>query len=528
MKGTPPFDQVRELTALYEISRALASSLDLRRTGLRVLEQLDVLLGMSRATLTLLDPSTRELVIQLAHGLTQAEVARGRFKIGEGVTGKVFETGEPILIPDVGRDPRFLNRTRSRGDLTDQPLSFICVPVKVQGETIGALSVDRPQTPDADRSLERAAKLLAVVASLIGQTVRLSQRVEGERQALIEQNLLLRHELKGRYRLENVVGQSDRMIEVYEAVRRVSPSRATVLLRGENGTGKELVARAIHYNSPRAAGPFIRLSCAALPEGLLESELFGHERGAFTGAVAMKRGRFEQAHEGTLFLDEIGDLSPAVQVKLLRVLQERSFERIGGLKTIHVDVRLITATNCDLEAAVKQGRFREDLYYRLNVVPLFLPPLRERTEDIPLLVDHFLKKFNAENGKEVRISADTLPVLQAHPWPGNVRELENLIERLVVMSRAQRIGAEDVGRLLAPRELPVGELAHSGTLGGAVEELERRKIIDALKQTHGVRSKAARRLGITSRQINYRIQKYGIESGAENLSSRSEEIATFL
>jgi Nif-specific regulatory protein len=314
------------------------------------------------------------------------------------------------------------------------------------------------------------------------------------------------------------------MREIYEAVEQVSQTRATVLIRGESGTGKELIARAIHFNSPRAAGPFVKLNCAALPQSLLESELFGHEKGAFTGANAVKKGRFELADGGSLFLDEIGDMPMPVQVKLLRVLQERSFERVGGTRTIAVDVRIITATHQDLEAAIKRGEFREDLYYRLNVVPILLPPLRERREDIPLLIEHFLAKSNRENNRKVRITGRVLQTMLKHDWPGNVRELENCVERMVIMTRRRLVLPEDLPLVVETPQDEKGEsrprssLArpHAPAKGSAaagvsnLRELERQQVIRALAQSHGVQARAAALLGITPRQLGYRMRKYGI------------------
>jgi Nif-specific regulatory protein len=303
------------------------------------------------------------------------------------------------------------------------------------------------------------------------------------------------------------------MAEVFEAIEKVGGSRATVLLLGESGTGKELIARAIHYNSPQAQGPFITLNCAALPESLVESELFGHEKGAFTGATALRKGRFELADGGTLFLDEIGDLPLAMQSKLLRVLQERTFERVGGGKSITVQVRLIAATNRDLERAVAEGRFREDLYYRLKVVPIRLPPLRERKEDIPMLVDHFLKRFRQEHQKPTTILPDALARLVEYQWPGNVRELENALERLVIMGRQPQINLQDVTAILGERP-PAGSLGASAeaSLVSSVQDLERQQIVKAMEESGGVQAKAAKILGITPRQLGYRLKKYGLGS----------------
>ncbi|HXF91940.1 MAG TPA: sigma 54-interacting transcriptional regulator [Nitrospiraceae bacterium] len=320
----------------------------------------------------------------------------------------------------------------------------------------------------------------------------------------------------------SLVGESPAMLEVYQAIRRVSHSQATVLLRGESGTGKELVAKAIHVEGPRAGGPFIRLHCAALTETLLESELFGHERGAFTGAVETRKGRFEQADGGTLFLDEIGDIPPTTQVKLLRVLQERCFERVGGNRSISVDVRLIAATHRDLEAMVRSGAFREDLYYRLNVVPITLPPLRERAEDVPLLINHFLARFNRENRRQVSLGDDLLALMSSYHWPGNVRELQNCVERLVVMAERDRMTIDTVPpslrgyfadmRHVAREECSGGTLAGKERLplGESLQEIERQRLLEALERTGWVQARAARALGLTPRQVAYKMKKYGI------------------
>jgi Nif-specific regulatory protein len=503
--------KILELTALYEISKALAWSLDLKSTASKILEILSSILGMRRGTLTLLNPETGELVIETAHGLSPEEIARGRFKPGEGITGKVLETGEAIVIPDIGKEPLFLNRTGARSLDTKKGISFICVPVKVAGETIGVLSVNR--LFDESVLPQEDVRVLTIVSSLIGQAVKLNQLITIEKEKLIEQNRQLQGELKNKYGLKNIVGQSQKMMDVYEAVERVSKSKATVLLRGESGTGKELIAKAIHFASPRADKPFLKLNCGAIPESLLESELFGHERGSFTGATELRKGRFELANEGTLFLDEIGEMPLSLQVKILRVLQEMKFERLGGSKTIEVDVRLVAATHQDLETKIAEGKFREDLYYRLNVVPILLPPLRERQEDIPMLVSFFLKKYNEENGRVVQIEEGALSVLVEYSWPGNVRELENVIERMVVMAESNMIFKQDVIKVFAVNP---SETKEKEDLPFTVESVERTKIIRALEQSGGNQAKAARILGITPRQIGYKIKKYHIVSNSIN------------
>src|SRR3989338_3849968 len=362
----------QELLALTEISRAISSSLDLQTVMQSILDILHQHLGMERGTLSLVNPETNELEIEVACGLDLEEIKRGRYKIGEGITGKVVAAGEPIVVPNVGKEPLFLNRTKARGDLTKGNIAFICVPIKHDGKTVGTLSVDRLFQNEV--SFDQDVRFLSIISSMIAQAVHIHGLVEQEKETLTSENIRLRGELKKKFHPLNIIGESKRMVDVYSSVDLVSTTKATVLLRGESGTGKELVARAIHYHSDRADKPFVKVSCAALPETLLESELFGYEKGAFTGAAVLKRGRFELADKGTLFLDEIGDISLSTQVKLLRVLQEREFERLGSTSWIKVDVRIICATHRNLEQMVKEGKFREDLYYRFNVFPISLPP----------------------------------------------------------------------------------------------------------------------------------------------------------
>ena len=504
------YNKVLEITALYEISKLLGSSLNLKSNLRGVMRVLSEYLDMKRGTVAL--RSNSEVSIVAAHGMTEEEIKKGRYRLGEGIIGRVAKLGSPIVIPSIGDEPLFLNKTGARKIIKKEDIAFLCVPIKFKNETLGVLSVDRLFGSKVI-SFEEDLMLLKIIASLIAQTVKLHMEIEKEREAFLEEKENLRQQLKGRYRLENIIGQSDRMQEVFGAVHSVAPSRANVLLRGESGTGKELIAKAIHYMSPRAKGSFIKFNCASIPEGLLESELFGHEKGAFTGAMAMRKGRFELADGGTIFLDEIGDLPLALQPKILRVLQEREFERVGGEKTTKVDVRLIAATSRNLEDLVSEGKFREDLYYRLNVVPVFLPSLKEKIEDIPLLVEYFLKKYNEENQKSVSITSDALNTFINYDWPGNVRELENTIERLVVMSR---------GKVITPSDLPFNIRDHTlkakyasqikDALPSTIEGIEKVKILDAIKKTGGIQAKAARELGITPRQIGYKIKKYDLST----------------
>ncbi len=500
--------EVKELWLLFEISTILQRSMDLRDVVGPVLKAIAQHMGMLRGTLTLLNRETGEIYIEAAYGLSASEQERGRYKIGEGVTGRVVQTGQPAVIPNISEDPLFLNRTGARKRLAKSDIAFICVPIKVGNEVFGALSVDRVST-DAE-SLDEDVRLLTILGSMIAQAVRLRQSALEERQRLIEENARLQEELKDRFRPSNIIGSSRAMQSVFDLVALVAKSNSTVLIRGESGTGKELIAEAIHYNSLRADKALIKVNCAALPETVIESELFGHEKGAFTGAVTMRKGRFELAHGGTIFLDEIGDLSATTQVKLLRVLQEKEFERVGGTQTIKSDVRVIAATNRNLEQLMEEGVFRQDLYYRLNVFPIHIPPLRERKTDIPLLADYFVGKYSKINHKDVRrISTPAIDMLMSYHWPGNVRELENCIERAVLVTTDDVIHSHHL-----PPTLQTGEATgtnFTGSLQATLDNIERELIIDALKTARGNAAKAARALGITERLMGLRLQKYGID-----------------
>jgi Nif-specific regulatory protein len=501
--------EVRELSLLYDISRTLDRSLDLRQVVGPVLEAMADRMGMQRGTLTLLDRETGELAIETAYGLSEEQRRRGRYRLGEGITGRVVKTGLPAVIPKISDEPLFLDKTGARKNLTRSDISFICVPIRVGSESIGALSADRLFAEGV--SLSEDVRLLTIIASMIGQAVKLRRAIREERQRLEEENLRLKDELRDRFRPGNIIGNSKAMQGVYDLIASVAGSDATVLLRGESGTGKELVAHAIHYASPRADRPFVKVNIAALPETVVESELFGHEKGAFTGAIARRKGRFELAHTGTLFLDEIGDLSPSTQVRLLRVLQEREFERVGGSETVRVDVRVIAATNRDLDAMVESGAFRRDLFYRLEVFPIRIPPLRERREDILLLADHFVGQYAAANRKKVkRISTPAIDMLMAYHWPGNVRELENVIERAVLLSTDEVIHGFHLPPTLQTAD--ASGTTPPGDLQGRLDALEREMILEALKASRGNMSRAAVALGLTERIMGLRVHKHGIDA----------------
>ena len=509
--ATKPADastrEIRRLATLLDTSQALTGTLDLKAGLHRVLEILGRHHGAVRSTVVMLDEDTGQLQVEASDGLDRPGY-RVSYQLGEGITGRVVESGKPIVVPQISREPMFLNRASRRTELPQQELSFICVPIVLNRKAVGALGVDLKFKPDRD--YDRTQKFLGVVASMISQAVKVQRLIDNERKKLLDENTHLRQELRERYDFSNLLGTSGPMRQICEQVSQVAETNTTVLIRGESGTGKELIAHAIHYNSLRAKKPFVKVSCAALPDSLIESELFGYEKGAFTGANARKKGRFEMAEGGTLFLDEIGDINLSTQVKLLRVLQEREFERVGGTETVKVNVRLIAATNKDMEKAIAEGTFREDLYYRLNVFTIFVPPLRERKADLLLLADHFLDKFSREHNKVIkRISTPAIDMLTAYHWPGNVRELENALERAVLVCD----GAVIHGHHLPP-SLQTADSSGTVTrvsLKDAVAGYERDLIIDALKTTRGNRAKAARLLDTTERILNYKVRGYGID-----------------
>jgi len=501
--------ELATLTCLYEITKVLASSTDLHDCLKRSLTILAAYAGLQNGTVTLINPKSGQLEIEVAHGMSAEARKRGVYEIGEGITGRVVATGAPIIVPQVSKEPLFLNRTRTRGNLSGKPISFLCVPIKHGKNTIGSLSADCDYREGAN--YEEEIRFLTIVSGLFAQTATRIQLSNQEKEQLLNENSQLKQQLSEKYRIDTIVSSSSRMQEVLEMTKRVADSNATVLLRGESGTGKTLVAKAIHFNSKRAKNPFIAVNCSALPETLLESELFGHEKGAFTGATSLKKGRFEAAEGGTLFLDEIGELSLAIQVKLLNVVQDREIQRLGSSTLRKCNVRLITATNKDLEKAVAQGSFREDFYYRLNVFPIYIPPLRERRTDILLLAEYFLQKYNEENKKKVqRISTSAIDLLIQYHWPGNVRELQNCMERALLICDEDTIKSYHLPPTLQS-SASVNE-DNPLSFAASVENFERELIFDALKRFNGNQSKAAEFLDTSLRIINYKIHKYNIDT----------------
>ena len=555
-------DSALPLIGIYEISKILGATLDLDQALREVLNVLSSYLAMRHGAVVLNDDQGKP-VLAAVTGMSLQAARAGALKYPFDAAARVISTSIPMVVPDIADEP-MLEACAGNGEaLEDERIAFYCVPIKTTEKTLGALSVERGCDGGAYVVYEHDLRFLTMVATLIGQTIRLHRKVQADREMLMDDAKRLQKKMvevapvasvRG---LEDVVGNSPAMASVFAQVQQAAPTKATILLRGESGTGKELIARAVHAQSQRARKPFIKVNCAALSETVLESELFGHEKGAFTGAVAERKGRFELANGGSLFLDEIGEISAGFQAKLLRVLQEGEFERVGGSRTIKVDVRLIAATNRDLESAVAEGSFRADLYYRLNVVPIFLPPLRERSGDIPLLAGYFLDQFNRENGRELRFAPQALAVLGHCYFPGNVRELENCVYRTATMTKGDRIDELDLlcqhdiclsstlwhkraaaeaaapvpppavplvpgtGRVSAPIPVPTGPLsaapcpAAPRAAEGAGEEdpdlSERERLIQAMEKCGWVQAKAARMLGLTPRQIGYALKKHNIE-----------------
>ncbi len=553
----PSNDTALPLIGIYEISKVLGSTLDLDKALHDVLNILSSYLNMRHGAVVLQHPESHELEIVAVAGMSLSLARSGALNYPFAAIQKVVSTGIPLVVPDAADEPLLGDYIAGMQNLEDESVSFMCVPIKTTGKPLGALSVERLRDDGLRTVFEHDMRILSMVATLIGQTVSLHRKVAADRDRLMQQNARLAKQvdevkpLTPAQGLEDVIGSSAAMARVFAQVQQAASAKATILLRGESGTGKELIARAVHILSPRSRKPFIKVNCAALAESVLESELFGHEKGAFTGAVAERKGRFELASGGTLFLDEIGEISPSFQAKLLRVLQEGEFERVGGTKTIKVDVRLVAATNRDLEQAVAKGEFRADLYYRLNVVPIFLPPLRERSGDIPLLAMYFLKRFNEENNREMTFSQDALATLQSCYFPGNVRELENCVTRAATMCKGSVISDMELPcrkdtclssslwnarpaaavahiaptpplRVTAPAPpppppppvpvpVPPAVVAAEPAASDPGDLSERDRLVQAMEKCGWVQAKAARLLGLTPRQIGYALRKYGIE-----------------
>ena len=491
----------REYQALYDIAKVLRQPEDFDTEARKVLQLLHDHLDMQRGMISLVNLETNEIHCEVSMGVDRRQKDI-KYLMGEGITGKVVADGRPIAVRDIGAEPLFLDRSGSRKDMNRSEISFICVPIIHLEMVIGALSVDKLRI-DKDEVLEHEVAVLNEVAEMIALRVRRRQ---------IEQENLRLKMMESHRTTTHIIGNSGVIRDLSRLISQVADSSTSVLITGETGTGKEMIAKEIHERSPRQGSSLVKINCGAIPENLIESELFGHEKGSFTGAIQQRIGKFEHARGGTLFLDEIGELPMAAQVKLLRVLQERELERVGGNQTIKVNVRVVAATNRSLEKEVQEGRFRADLFYRLNVFPIHVPPLRERGADIMLLADYFVQRYSMELVKKIdRLDTPAIDMLMAYHWPGNVRELENIIERAVLLSEDQVIHGHHLPPSLQMHKAQPGTDRPEGRFETLVGNYERQLIIEALKDSRGNQSEAARRLGTTKRVVQYKIQRLDID-----------------
>ncbi|SHK16202.1 sigma-54-dependent Fis family transcriptional regulator [Thermocrinis minervae] len=469
---------IKEIGIVNEVAKVLSRGQSFEEASLDVLKVLYSFWNISRGLISLYDKNIKSLRVVASFGSWKKEVKR------EDIWDKVYKNGIPMFLSEGSE-------------------SFFSVPIKVGGEVIGVLSLYKELGPKD--SVESALEMLLIVCTMLGMAYKLDERMQEQKKEWEEEKEELTKVLQEKYSLEGIIGRSPAVKNLIELILKVAKTDVNVLITGESGVGKSLIAKAIHFQSSRKNRPFVTINCSAIPETLLEAELFGYERGAFTGAYTSKKGKFELAEGGTVFLDEVGDMPLSLQPKLLRVVQEKEIERLGGEHTIKVDVRIISATNKDLKKLVEDGLFREDLYYRLSVFPIHVPPLRERKEDIPVLVDHFLQLFNKRYNKKVGFDTRAMDVLMEYPWPGNVRELESTVERLVILKDG----------LITPKDLPSYLFSEDTkeklkNLPSFVESTEREEIIKALEKTGYVKSRAAKLLGLTLRQLDYRIKKYRI------------------
>jgi len=507
-KGGDECYGLSEMTLLFDVSQRLMQSKQLKNDLDSILKTVVNYLEAERSFLSIFNRENSKIYIESAYGLSTSQQARGKYKLGEGITGRVVEMARPVVMDKISKSNLFLNKMRQELSKEGEELSFICVPIIDDGKVTGTLSFIRTYNPHI--TFNEDTRLLSIIGSMIVRAARRRQERLEELEILKQKNLELESKLSGNKSL-NMIGNSGKMRDVYSLVQMVGKTNSTLLIRGESGVGIELVADAIHDASVRKGKNFLKVNCSALPEYLIESELFGHEKGAFTGADSQRKGRFELAEGGTIFLDEIGDVPISTQVKLPRMIQQREFERVGGTQTINSDVRIVAATNRNLEKMILDGEFREDLYYRINVFPIYIPSLRERRDDIPLLVDHFIGKFNKENGTKIkRITTSALNMLLVYLWPGNIRELENCIERACILSADNVIHAYNL-----PPSLQTADSTNTLAKGGmlyTVEQVEKQLIREALTSTKGNIVKAAENLKITERMMGTRLKKYNIDA----------------
>ncbi|WPJ97593.1 sigma 54-interacting transcriptional regulator [Coraliomargarita algicola] len=501
---------VQELSLLFAVSQTLDKSFDLSEIVKPLLRRLRDMMGMERGMIAILNRDDGQILLSDAIGVPRTVPASQYFELIHPLLQRTVDKVAPVVTPNFRE---WIAEDAARPQLSDglqidAGTGLISVPLKFGEKVIGTLSVERPR--NSRQGWEADLRLLTMIASVIAQAARLRQDAAEQIQSLRRENTRLQEAMAQDFRPKNMIGTADSMRTVYYHIEQVAQSTTTVLIRGESGTGKELVAKALHEKSDRKHKSFVKVNCAALPDSIIESELFGHEKGAFTGALSMRKGRFELANGGTIFLDEIGDISAATQVKLLRVLQEREFERVGSQETMQVDVRVIAATSRNLEEMIADGSFREDLYYRLNVFPIYMPALRDRKCDVMLLADYFIEKYAKRQGvKAMRISSAAIDLLVSYHWPGNVREIENCMERAVLLAKGQSIKAHHLPPTLQKKSAK--ETREVCTLEDAMVALEREMIIDALKDTGSNMAEAARRLGLTERKMGLRVKKYDIE-----------------
>jgi Nif-specific regulatory protein len=524
-----------ELLVVQEAARLITKTTEPAPAVKGILRLLSQLLGLNRGRVLLPESDGGTLEIRYAYGLTDDERARGRYMIGEGVSGRVYQAGQVALIQDIDDEPTYLARAVDRTTLPDEAVAFIAVPIVIEEYPAGVLAVHRLRK--RERPFQRDVALLQVLATFIGQALRVNELIAERTASLLSENRLLKNKLESKGARYGIMGQSPALQQAIQQALQVASTATTVLLLGESGTGKERFARMQHLASDRAEGPFVSINCAAIPAALIESELFGHEKGAFTGAIAMQRGKIELASGGTLFLDEIGDLDLDLQAKLLKVLEQKSIQRVGGSREIEVDVRIVAATHKNLQEAVNDNRFRLDLFYRLNIFPIRLPPLRARQGDVPILGRYFLNAANQEYGRKVSFGPGAIEVLDGYPWPGNIRQLENLIKRAVLLSVDGTIAHDLVKQILvdedginspdsvtqrsgitgyrpASHAPPVDSIAGPNGLRPYVKVRgdEGVQILDALERHQGNKTRAAMSLGMTPRQLRYRIQKLGLRA----------------
>lgn len=527
--------RTQEMLLLQQVTSLASKQLNTQIVFREILHLMSELLGLNRGRIILLEDNKKFGSIKYAYGLTRQEVERGRYALGEGITGSVLEMGQTIIVQNIDEDHNFLARSVKRENLPQEIVSFYALPIQVDSKTVGVLACHRIRL--RRRMMNDDLTILKILTTMISQILYMYQHIEDKTSALALQNDWLKkmfHSDSTRY---GIVGKSPQVLKAITTIEQVSQANASVLLLGESGTGKELFARALHLASPRREEPFIKVNCAAIPENLFESELFGHEKGAFTGAVGMRAGFFEQANGGTIFLDEIGEMPMPMQTKLLRTLQEGTLTRLGGKSEIKISVRVVAATNRDLAHEVNIGNFRQDLFYRLNVIPIQLPSLAERRSDIPLLAMYFLNKTNQNNQKNLHLNQSALDQLQQHTWPGNIRELSNFIERLVLLSDKSIVSSEDIQFFLTQNKAENIHLSsrrhHLAPIASAAFHMpypaempnnfsirpyakadshEINELMTALERAGGNKTRAAQLLGMTPRQFSYRLGKMNEQS----------------